>query len=86
MNNQWHACRLADPNSEDDWQPAHLAAANLARRQSRSASCNGLLTGQEAVKLSAVGRARAPGLLNGALPGSAAAAAVVNLYSGHTGE
>ena len=32
-----------------------------------------------------MGRARATGFLNGSLPGSSAAAAVVNLYSGHPG-
>lgn len=80
-----HGCRLADPDDQAASMPAHLAAAKRSRLHHRAASCNGLLTGQEPLKLTAVGRARGGGLLGSGLPGSAAAAAVVNLYTGHSG-
>lgn len=38
------------------------------------------------VRLNAIGRARGTNILNGAIPGSAAASAAVNLYSGSQGE
>lgn len=38
------------------------------------------------VRLGAVGRVRHTGILNGVIPGSSAAAAAVNLYSGSAGE
>ena len=66
-------------------QPAHMAAASFSHTHSKGGPPSGLSTGHEPVRLSALGRARAGGFLNGSLPGSAAAAAVVNLYTGHPG-
>ncbi len=66
-------------------QPAHVAAASFSHTHSKGGPPSGLSTGHEPVRLTAVGRARCGGFLNGSLPGSAAAAAVVNLYTGHPG-
>ena len=65
--------------AEEDRLPAHLAGA--ARHALRGAA-------QEVVQLTACSRVRpaAAGLLNGTIPGSAAAAAAVNLYTGAAGE
>lgn len=66
-------------------QPAHMAAASFSHTHSKGGPPSGLSTSHEPVRLTAIGRARAGGFLNGSLPGSAAAAAVVNLYTGHPG-
>jgi hypothetical protein len=59
-----------------DSAPPHLAAAAV------HASAGGV---PKPVRLGAVGRVRHTGLLNGVIPGSSAAAAAVNLYSGGAG-
>ena len=57
--------------------PPHLAAAALPPAERREF---------RPVKLAAAGRARGgAGVLNGSLPGSAAASAAVNLYNGSAG-
>jgi len=72
-----HVFRLSLPGKEEG-APPHLVAAAMpaaARREFRP------------VKLVAAGRARgAAGMLNGSIPGSAAASAAVNLYNGSAGE
>lgn len=77
-------CRL----SSQDGQPPHLAAINRAAEQCPNgcSPADAYHPRQEPIKLVALGRVRSGGVLNGNLPGSAAAAAVVNLYSGQPGE
>ncbi len=62
--------------------PPHLAAAQQALAAGGCAK-SGAVT--KPVRLGAVGRVRAPGLLNGAIPGSSAAAAAVSFYHGNAG-
>ncbi|DBB01086.1 TPA: hypothetical protein ACH3X1_000979 [Trebouxia sp. C0004] len=76
-----HLFRLATKEG----QPAHMAAASFSLPHSKGGPPSGLATSHEPVRLTAIGRARCGGFLNGSLPGSAAAAAVVNLYTGHPG-
>ena len=63
--------------ADEDALPAHLAAGHSLRGPA-----------EEVVQLTACSRVRpaAAGLLNGTIPGSAAAAAAVNLYTGAPGE
>ena len=65
--------------AEEDRLPAHLAGA--ARHALPGVA-------PEVVQLTACSRVRpaAAGLLNGTIPGSAAAAAAVNLYTGAAGK
>ncbi|DBA69654.1 TPA: hypothetical protein ACH3X2_012712 [Trebouxia sp. C0005] len=77
-----HLFRLATKEG----QPAHMAAASFPHTHSKGGPPSGLSTSHEPVRLTAIGRARCGGFLNGSLPGSAAAAAVVNLYTGHPGK
>ncbi|KAL0039055.1 hypothetical protein WJX77_006537 [Trebouxia sp. C0004] len=77
-----HLFRLATKEG----QPAHMAAASFSLPHSKGGPPSGLATSHEPVRLTAIGRARCGGFLNGSLPGSAAAAAVVNLYTGHPGK
>lgn len=85
-------CRL----SEQDSKPPHLAAISTPGdgcphpcmpsggiRSTHATPSTHL--GHEPIKLAPLGRVRSGGLLGGNLPGSAAAAAVVNLYSGPSG-
>jgi len=69
-------CRL----SSQDGQPPHLAAINRGTEYCLGGlPADGNQARQEPVKLAALGQGRSGGVLNGNLPGSAAAAAVVNL-------
>ena len=70
-----HVFRLSAPEKSES-MPPHLAAAAIPAADRRLLS---------PVKLVAAGRARVGSFLNGGIPGSAAASAAVNLYSGTSG-
>ncbi|EIE22763.1 hypothetical protein COCSUDRAFT_63899 [Coccomyxa subellipsoidea C-169] len=70
-----HIYRLALPGAAENLAP-HLAAALQAASGTAQAKPQ---------RLGAVGRVRHTGILNGVIPGSSAAAAAVNLYSGSSG-
>ena len=59
-----------------DEPPPHLAAAAIRESERRD---------WKPAKLNAVGRARPASAFGSAIPGSAAASAAVNLYSGNQG-
>lgn len=61
--------------------PPHLAAA----QQAVAAGGHAQVMSAKPVRLGAVGRVRHTGLLNGAIPGSSAAAAAVSFYNGNAG-
>lgn len=75
-------CRLSAKHSK----PLHLASIGMsgADCQDGTLACDGIQ--QEPIKLTAMGRVRSGGVLNGSVPGSAAAAAVVNMYTGPSGK
>ena len=62
--------------SEKGEEAPHLAAATVKASDKKEF---------RPVKLNAIGRARAATVLNGAIPGSAAASAAVNMYNGNQG-
>ena len=75
MQGTTHVFRLSAPEKSES-MPPHLAAAAIPAADRRLLS---------PVKLVAAGRARVGSFLNGGIPGSAAASAAVNLYSGTSG-
>lgn len=76
MQGTTHIFRLSAPEKGSKGQPPHLAAASIPFSE-RSLS--------KPQRLQPAGRARPSGILNGSIPGSAAASAAVNLYNGTSG-
>lgn len=82
-----HLFHLAAAAPSSQSVPAHLAAANAAGGAGGQ-GCSSVRGALPATKLVASGRVRGGGngLLNGNIPGSAAASAAVSLYNGSPGK
>jgi len=75
MQGTTHVFKLSLPGQEEG-TPPHLAAAAMSSAERKDF---------RPVKLVAAGRARGASMLNGSIPGSAAASAAVSLYNGSAG-
>jgi hypothetical protein len=76
MQGTTHVFKLSLPG-QGEGTPPHLAAAAMSAAERKAF---------RPVKVVAAGRARGASLLNGSIPGSAAASAAVSLYNGTAGD